>query len=92
MCIRLISLQIPVHADLPVGQNLQDHLYLTLPFFPNVSMSVTMEKLSSIWTLIQWQLFGTGKYCYKVMSIILIDCIQCYFVLVDFIYIGSVAL
>ena len=58
----IIYFQIPVHADLPVGQNLQDHVIVHLPFFPNKSLSVTEDKLLAPSSFLQWYLFGTGTY------------------------------
>ena len=58
-------LQIKVHANLPVGKNLQDHVMSRLPFFPNVSLVVTKEKMSSLFTRLQWYLFGTGTCTFK---------------------------
>ncbi|KAK3102353.1 hypothetical protein FSP39_010753 [Pinctada imbricata] len=55
----LESLEIPVVADLPVGQNLQDHLFVPLNFFPNVSLAITPEKAGTLWNNIVYK--TTGK-------------------------------
>ncbi|KAJ8302769.1 hypothetical protein KUTeg_019165 [Tegillarca granosa] len=56
----LKELGIPVHADLPVGDNLQDHLMLVNEHSINVSYSVTPEKIKSFWTNFQFDWLGTG--------------------------------
>ncbi|KAK3103023.1 hypothetical protein FSP39_015823 [Pinctada imbricata] len=57
----LQSLNIPVEEDLPVGQNLQDHLLVPLMFFPNESMSIVPEKAMSIWNILLYKTMGKGK-------------------------------
>ncbi|KAK3103873.1 hypothetical protein FSP39_022571 [Pinctada imbricata] len=54
--------KIPVKADLPVGQNLQDHIFVPIYFFPNVSWTITEEKLNNIWNLMIYLTTGKGKY------------------------------
>ncbi|KAK3097269.1 hypothetical protein FSP39_008216, partial [Pinctada imbricata] len=56
----LNELRISVQADLPVGQNLQDHLFTPLSFFPNESLSVTTGKLLNPTSILQWIVQGTG--------------------------------
>ncbi|KAK3096962.1 hypothetical protein FSP39_005120 [Pinctada imbricata] len=56
---------IPVHADLPVGQNLQDHLMVPLPFFPNQSLSVTEAKASSLKSIFNWLIWGKGCWSFS---------------------------
>ncbi|XP_060575318.1 glucose dehydrogenase [FAD, quinone]-like [Ruditapes philippinarum] len=51
---------IPVHADLPVGENLQDHLSIYLFSKINESISLSPQVLSSLKTHLQYKLFGTG--------------------------------
>jgi len=58
----LQELKIPVVADLPVGENLQDHVYADgIEFYtpyPGVSISVaSADSLTSSWS---YSLFGTG--------------------------------
>ncbi|KAL3868337.1 hypothetical protein ACJMK2_041154 [Sinanodonta woodiana] len=56
----LDELGIPVIADLPVGENLQDHLMLGIPTGVNITGSFTEKAVSSWWTYVQYFLFGTG--------------------------------
>ncbi|KAK3706214.1 hypothetical protein RRG08_038477 [Elysia crispata] len=53
----LESLKIPVQADLPVGENLQDHLILLLPV--NTNVSVGHPPISLLHQL-EYKVFGTG--------------------------------
>ncbi|KAL5020232.1 hypothetical protein ScPMuIL_003124 [Solemya velum] len=56
----LRELDIPVIADLPVGENLQDHMVA----FPQIDMtglySNTPERAAGVWSNLQYTLFGTG--------------------------------
>lgn len=56
----LKDLDIPVIADLPVGDNLQDHQSIRLYSKINHSLGITPSVLSSYWTHLQYSLFGTG--------------------------------
>ncbi|KAL5010862.1 hypothetical protein ScPMuIL_013167 [Solemya velum] len=56
----LESLGIPVIANLPVGQNLQDHLKLMMTHCINQSISVTTEKTNSLYSRLLYKLLGTG--------------------------------
>uniref|UniRef100_A0A0B7ANQ3 Glucose-methanol-choline oxidoreductase N-terminal domain-containing protein n=1 Tax=Arion vulgaris TaxID=1028688 RepID=A0A0B7ANQ3_9EUPU len=51
---------IPVVADLPVGDNLQDHLYYDFCVGINQSMTATRELQQSFLVQAQYKLFGTG--------------------------------
>ncbi|RUS73884.1 hypothetical protein EGW08_018354 [Elysia chlorotica] len=53
----LEQMKIPVHADLPVGENLQDHLILLLPV--NTNVSVGQPPISLLHQL-EYKFFGTG--------------------------------
>ncbi|KAL3868338.1 hypothetical protein ACJMK2_041155 [Sinanodonta woodiana] len=54
------ELGIPVIADLPVVDNLQDHLMLAVTAGVNITGSFTKKAMSSWWTFAQYFLFGTG--------------------------------
>ena len=56
----LETLGIPVHADLPVGDNLQDHPILFVLSSLNTSNGITKSKLESWWTELKYKLFGHG--------------------------------
>ncbi|XP_069137635.1 glucose dehydrogenase [FAD, quinone]-like [Argopecten irradians] len=56
----LDELGIPVVADLPVGENLQDHIMVHLAYNVNVSGVVTFSDLTSTLTALQYEYFRTG--------------------------------
>ncbi|CAL1541108.1 unnamed protein product [Lymnaea stagnalis] len=56
----LESLKIPVVADLPVGENLQDHLMFDMGVKIKEPMSATLDGLSGLWPYLQYKLFGSG--------------------------------
>ncbi|KAK3102139.1 hypothetical protein FSP39_009089 [Pinctada imbricata] len=49
-----------IAADLPVGQNLQDHIFVPIYFFPNVSLTITEEKVNSFWNKMLYSIAGKG--------------------------------
>ena len=54
----LETLGIPVHADLPVGNNLHSLLFLLSSL--NSSLGVTKSKVESWWTFLKYMIFGRG--------------------------------
>ncbi|XP_053397531.1 L-sorbose 1-dehydrogenase-like [Mercenaria mercenaria] len=56
----LQEMNIPVVADLPVGDNLQDHQIYALLSKINKSIGLTPSLLTNFWTFMQYQIFGTG--------------------------------
>ncbi|KAL4218202.1 hypothetical protein ACF0H5_022938 [Mactra antiquata] len=58
----LESLGIDVEVDLPVGDNLQDHLLLFSSTNITEDIGITEEKVNSVQNKIKYQLFGTGLY------------------------------
>ncbi|KAL8613592.1 hypothetical protein ACOMHN_022011 [Nucella lapillus] len=58
----LDKLQIPVVADLPVGDNLHDHVFFDYQVGVKEPVAVTPEQLTSPWTWLQYALFKTGYW------------------------------
>ncbi|XP_053402715.1 glucose dehydrogenase [FAD, quinone]-like [Mercenaria mercenaria] len=56
----LEEMNIPAVADLPVGDNLQDHQAYALYSKINRSIGLTPTLMTSFWTFIEYQLFGSG--------------------------------
>ncbi len=48
-------------ADLPVGKNLKDHVFVDLPYTIDKPIALTPREFNSWSTALQYQLFGTGK-------------------------------
>ncbi|RUS89409.1 hypothetical protein EGW08_002846 [Elysia chlorotica] len=57
---QLQNLHIPVKADLPVGHNLQDHIFIDLIASIEQPLSWTSADISSWWSILKYQFFGTG--------------------------------
>ncbi|KAK3584940.1 hypothetical protein CHS0354_021822 [Potamilus streckersoni] len=66
----LDELRIPLIADLPVGENLQDHMLLPLTTGVNITGSVTEKAMSSWWTFAQYYLFGTGYFSSPLVEVV----------------------
>ena len=56
----LESLNIPVKTDLPVGENLQDHMYNILRSDINTTDSITKDKAESVFSKARYAIFKTG--------------------------------
>ena len=56
----LLEHGIDVVADLPVGQNLQDHQDVFIPTRINSSLSITQTLLDSMWTKLNFLIWGKG--------------------------------
>ena len=56
----LEEIGIPVKSDLPVGHNLQDHQIVPLFTKINARYGITEESTESLWSKLQYQMFGTG--------------------------------
>ena len=56
----LESLGIPVVADLPVGQNLQDHLHQHVTFKMDPPIGVTLGDFTNVWSILEYAFFKTG--------------------------------
>ncbi|CAL1544147.1 unnamed protein product [Lymnaea stagnalis] len=58
----LEDLKIPVMADLPVGENLQDHILFDVGVKVNDSVTFSLDSMTSVWSYIQYKLFGSGPF------------------------------
>lgn len=58
----LEDIKIKVIADLPVGENLQDHLLIHVFSSIKEDVGITPEKINSWKTKLQYKMFGTGIY------------------------------
>ncbi|CAG5127880.1 unnamed protein product [Candidula unifasciata] len=56
----LESLKIPVVADLPVGQNLQDHMWFDMGVRIREPITNSWPRVKTFWSQLQYKLFGTG--------------------------------
>ncbi|WAR10898.1 DHGL-like protein, partial [Mya arenaria] len=56
----LQELDIPVVADLPVGENLQDHMGLLMHSKTDKVETLNADLMQSVWAKIKYRLFGTG--------------------------------
>ena len=56
-------LQIPRVADLPVGENLLDHLFTDIPFIVNGTIAITPAEISSWKSNLQYDFFRKGNIC-----------------------------
>lgn len=56
----LRSLGIPVISDLPVGQNLQDHIYPALPFTVDRKVTLVQRRVITLRTLTRYFSLGRG--------------------------------
>ncbi|KAK7111158.1 glucose dehydrogenase [FAD, quinone]-like [Littorina saxatilis] len=56
----LKSLGIKVHADLPVGNNLQDHSSVDIGIKVNETISITEAKANTLWESLRYMTTGTG--------------------------------
>ncbi|KAH9499667.1 hypothetical protein Btru_074379, partial [Bulinus truncatus] len=56
----LEEMGIPLVADLPVGQNLQDHVYTYFQFGFNDSTTSLFTKIAPFWSAVEYSLFQTG--------------------------------
>ncbi|VDH99913.1 choline dehydrogenase [Mytilus galloprovincialis] len=59
----LEDLGIPVNADLPVGENLEDHMMFFMKYKINQSYTVTKDLSNSMTNTIWYELTGRGKKC-----------------------------
>ena len=55
--------QIPVVADLPVGESLLDHLFTDIPFIVDGTMAITPAEITSWKSSLQYDFFGKGIIC-----------------------------
>lgn len=60
----LNELGIPVVADLPVGQKLDDHIGLFVSAKTDHLLGVSIKDIESMWSKLEYKLFGTGLHSY----------------------------
>lgn len=65
----LTDLGIPVLADLPVGLKTKDHITVCLNVKIDKPISLTRERLLSVWTQLQYAVFGTGPLSYNMFEV-----------------------
>ena len=70
----LEELNIKTEADLPVGENLQNHFALIFNTKVNESLSITMNKAFGWKSLLEYQLFGSGYLSGPGAEAILLAC------------------
>jgi len=58
----LEELGIPVVADLPVGDNLQDHLFVPIGYECKLPVSYDSNRIGTLTNLIKWFLFRKGPF------------------------------
>ncbi|XP_059159190.1 alcohol dehydrogenase [acceptor]-like [Physella acuta] len=56
----LENMKIPVIADLPVGENLQDHVLFDMSVSIKQPLTASLETIGSWWSILKYTLFGTG--------------------------------
>ena len=64
----LTEMGIKVVADLPVGENLQDHSMILLKSRINKPYSITPSFITSIWSLINYRIFGDGPLAFTLLD------------------------
>nr|KAG5712314.1 hypothetical protein BaRGS_023893 [Batillaria attramentaria] len=64
----LEKMKIPVVADLPVGDNLHDHVYFDYQVGVKQPVAATPADLSSFWTWLEYTLFKTGHWASSISS------------------------
>ena len=68
--IIIYMIQIEVIADLPVGQNLDNHYWARSPsFILDKPIAVTEQDAMSLKTTLQYKLFGSGKHRFFTMFV-----------------------
>ena len=55
-------MQIPVLADLPVGENLLDHVFIDIPFLVDGKIAITPAEISSWKSSLEYDFFGKGIF------------------------------
>ncbi|XP_071136342.1 glucose dehydrogenase [FAD, quinone]-like [Mytilus edulis] len=60
----LEELKIGVHADLPVGKNLEDHMFFFMKYKTTDEMSVSIKSTKSWWNILKYYLTGEGIFSF----------------------------
>ncbi|KAH9503715.1 hypothetical protein Btru_067216 [Bulinus truncatus] len=59
---QLENLKIPVLVDLPVGENLQDHILFDIAFQISEPLTPTLEDIKKLWAYLQFKFFRVGPF------------------------------
>ncbi|XP_076078477.1 glucose dehydrogenase [FAD, quinone]-like isoform X2 [Mytilus galloprovincialis] len=65
--------KIEVQADLPVGENMEDHLMFFMKYNTNKDMSVSVKSTQSWWNMLQYSLTRGGIFSFSGMEAIIFD-------------------
>ena len=57
-------------ADLPVGQNMEDHVFIPVDFISNQTIGQNAEDHKLFWSQLEYYLFGSGRYRFVEFSIL----------------------
>ncbi|CAC5363150.1 unnamed protein product [Mytilus coruscus] len=69
----LEKLKIDVHADLPVGENLEDHMFFFMKYKTADELSVSIKSTKSWWNILKYYLTGEGIYSFAGNEALLFD-------------------
>ncbi|XP_063405240.1 oxygen-dependent choline dehydrogenase-like [Mytilus trossulus] len=65
--------KIEVQSDLPVGENMEDHLMFFMKYNTNKDMSVSVKSTQSWWNMLQYTLTRGGIFSFSGMEAIIFD-------------------
>ncbi|XP_076078478.1 glucose dehydrogenase [FAD, quinone]-like [Mytilus galloprovincialis] len=60
----LEELKIDVHADLPVGKNLEDHMFFFMKYKTTDELSVSIKSTKSWWNILKYYFTGEGIFSF----------------------------
>ncbi|CAC5376119.1 Glucose dehydrogenase [FAD, quinone],Choline dehydrogenase, mitochondrial,Oxygen-dependent choline dehydrogenase [Mytilus coruscus] len=68
-----IYIQIEVHADLPVGENMEDHPMFFMKYNTKEDLSISVKSTQSWWNMLQYYLTRGGIFSFSGMEAIIFD-------------------